>query len=803
MKYIFFLLPFLFSLNSFSQSEIIPEITISGGADYTNQPISAQSDFSHSQTIYYPEQLKFRGTINEIRYFMPFSGTPLTNSNIWIVKIGTTQINEFAPSDFFIDAATLTPVFSGAVSIVGVEVRVMLTTPFYYNGNDNLVIDVEEITPGHTESGLVGFKGTENFGNPPTRSIISITSPQGNTSILRENSFAKMKFLGNLESCILTNGVYVNNISQTTADISILSNPNVPFYRYNVSPANEPVPEIYELTSNTEILLSNLTPATHYTFNIKADCNIVPSDYFRKEFTTDNVPISVPSQISFDGLFNGDYLLTSGQHVNVERSADAAAEGTPYGLKFRGALTTAIASYWNYTSTLWDSNPQFISKSTFLIDLNSNPSNPIFKFNLKQKEDSKLRIKINNTVVSPEYSVSSDDVDFRTITLDLSSYSGSVITLVIENLSRYSGPNNLATSYVDSIILEELFCESPLSFAVETTQNSITIDWESEADEWEMEYVIHDNPQTGDIINITSLPFFVENLDTATAYDIYVRSKCFNLNSPFTKIFATTDPLPITLPYEENFSIGSLNSYIAPRYNEASEITLNEADNETVDLHQREHELIWTGEGNTTEEEAWNENKNFISSITFIVDANSVSSLFMEMSYKLLYFESQKNSWFRILINGNQFGPSLNPSTPASDPFIISVLDLSAFTGALVEVTLQHSGKNPTYDANGPMDAAKIDSVKFVEEFLGVNGFEATNNILVFPNPASHNLMLKNTSLVDEIIIYDTVGKKMKSYKNKELINQMNLDVSYFNNGLYYIMAISKYGNEYIPFLKK
>lgn len=186
------LFPIIIFLSNYiwAQTETVTNINIGANLDFTNQPIVPQQEFSHSQTLYYPDQLQFGGNINEIRYTTAFSNSNFANSAEWIVKIGMTDVDEFQLGDPFITTG-LTEVFNGTFSSNATDIIIPFSTPFYYDGNHNLVIDVQEVGIGYTSSALTGFYGVENFNNAPTRSKISMWGNPGGGGTLYENSYPK------------------------------------------------------------------------------------------------------------------------------------------------------------------------------------------------------------------------------------------------------------------------------------------------------------------------------------------------------------------------------------------------------------------------------------------------------------------------------------------------------------------------------------------------------------------------------------------------------------------------------------
>ena len=63
MKHILLIVALLCVTISNAQLRTTSYVTVGGTGDYTNQPYVPQAKFSRTQTIYYPEQIKFNGEI--------------------------------------------------------------------------------------------------------------------------------------------------------------------------------------------------------------------------------------------------------------------------------------------------------------------------------------------------------------------------------------------------------------------------------------------------------------------------------------------------------------------------------------------------------------------------------------------------------------------------------------------------------------------------------------------------------------------------------------------------------------------
>ena len=707
------LLLFFIATSLYSQTETFSEIVVGNYfGDITNQPVSVSSEFSHSQTIYYPQQLGFVGDINELRFKTVFYSDVLTNSSEWIVKLGMTEKYEFVPTDGFIGSSSLTEVFSGTVVKEGYDVIVTFSEPFYYDGTQNLLLDVKETEPGKG-SFSVGFQGVENFSNPPKRSMMTFTT-DGVTQRVIENSFAVTEFRGALTICARIQTPAISNITTTTAEVQLQPNAIIPVYRYNVNKASDPIPADYELSTNENIILTELQPAKDYIFNVKADCDLPGGKYYSYGFTTKIVPFTFGSSITFDENPNpGTYYLSAGRYAKSEISEFAGTSGSN-GLLFRSAETTQS---WN-AYDIWRSNPHFISSAKLLIDVPSEVNVPIFKFDLKLDLGSYFRIKINNLVYDFQFAGPlNPEEDFQNILIDLSSYKGERINLELQHVSKYSGklPGYIRTASVDNISFQEAEClvEEDLS-VIATSTTSLTVNSTSGAtDNWEILVVKHDeNPIETNAIIFNAFPFTVQNLDVATAYDIYLRKICGDAYGPWKRKIESTLPEIIQVPHIENFQ--SFNENYAPIYNEASRIEWASFPTSIL-LIQKKNSSKWVGGTETTEGQAWNENKDFLTALKFRVDAADLNTLTMELKFKLRYYYTPQTSWFRILINGEQFGESFNGSGLNPNPQILT-MDLTEFTGQMVEVELQHVGRATEYYTNGNADGLHIYYVNFFGE---------------------------------------------------------------------------------------
>ncbi|WP_329805329.1 T9SS type A sorting domain-containing protein [Flavobacterium facile] len=768
----------LFTYSVFSQTQNIASISVGGGS-YTLPPISAQSEFSKSQTIYYPDQLKFTGTINSIRYFKAFGTQSMANSNNWKVKIGLTNKQAFSNGDNFVDTSTFTEVFSGVLTLdTSYNINIIFNTPFYYDGLSNILIEVEETSPGLTSSGSTGFQGSEDFANPPKRTMVQMWGTSSATSTVYENSYPETEFFGNLQQCMAPGG-NISNITENSATLNFSNNANITGYNYIIYPENTPEPINYTFTTQATTNLTNLLAAQKYYIKASTNCTNPPGlIYSVSNFTTLQQTISVPHTITFEGDFSRDYLLSSGYLANAIVQPNIGNNNSN-GLKFMGS--TGSTTPWD-SNNVWVNNTEFISRISLKINLTNNPANPILTFDLKQKLDTSMRILVDGFVLPYTYNaVNVNDTDFRKITIDLSQFNGRTITFNIEHLSLYSGATDIRVGYIDNIELKSGVCYlTKNEINVTPTQNSLTLDYTDANSNFDFAIIPYNSSLADRQWTSISLPYTITNLTAAKAYKIYLRKKCNTEDSNFIELTPSINPETInTLPFVVYNQNSTLNSYISPNYRNSSSYVIFNSPT-SIAMLQKHGSDLWVGGTSPTESQAWIDNSNFIFSNKMIVNATNFTSLILNINLKLARLGTN-SSWFRVLVNGNQVGSSYTATTVNSDPFQLRSFDLSSYVGNILTIELQHSGKDTGFSSGGVNDAAYIKKI----DFTGVleNETFEMDNLKIYPNPFTNYIKIEGLENEFDISLFSIDGKEIM--KVSKLNSSQNIDLSKLETGIY------------------
>lgn len=799
-----------------AQLEPISTVIVGGGGDFTNQPLSPQSNYSRSQTIYYPEQLKFSGEITGIRYFTAFSNSttsPAPNANL-IVKIGHTTKEEFMSGDSFIPDSELTTIGVSTYYANGDEWIFILDESFDYNGIENLVIDVEDINSASSSSALAGYKGSENFGNPPTRSMMSLTNINEednteSTAILYENSFAKTQFDGNLERCMWITVTDIYNETNTSADFTVFEVAEANHYRYVITEAGEEIPDTYNISTTEEFSVSGLIASQDYYINVKSDCDNYSNnaDYRSYPFKTRPNLISVPYIIDFEGAFNRDYSIPSYYaEVNTE-----AANNSTKGLMLQGPEYPQNLN-WNDSGDPFENNQGFIRSFSVDADLTVNAVNPVFKFDISQTVEAFLRVKIKAygddalySGVSEDfiYNATIDDNDFKTVSIDLSDYVGDLVTIKLEHVSKFTN----RITYLDNIKLIENDCEIIQNLTSQSSTDAITLNWDTTTqNNYEVIAAPFEENVGVDYTTVLVNNFAFTALPIASPYKLFVRNVCGTSESPWEKIYASTVPEFLEVGFDADFDDATFtNGYFSVLHNESSSAeVINYFNNEAFTLHQRNSNSEWVGGDTTTEGQAWNDNKDFLTGLKFLIDGNSISEGSIDLTFRLLhqYNSTPENSWFRILINGVQYGSSYNPVNRYQDPFTTLNIDLQPYLGNVIEIELQQVGRTKddfSLSAVGG-DGTILKRLVFNGTSLSVDEVE-TNTISLYPNPASSQLNIEGLIGNNQITVFDMNGRQLYAFQSEE--TALELNISEYHTGLYFIEIKNDSRSQTYKFIKQ
>lgn len=153
----------LLSGSFFQEATAQTTVQIGTGTGTTDKyPFYSYYGYSYTQQIFTASELAAAGIIgpgliSKIRF--KHAGGGYANGLNWNVYMGNTAKTEFTSNTDWEPLANLTSCFSGNISNVGNDtwLEIVFSTPFNWNGTDNVVVGVDENMPGYN-TGVTWYK---------------------------------------------------------------------------------------------------------------------------------------------------------------------------------------------------------------------------------------------------------------------------------------------------------------------------------------------------------------------------------------------------------------------------------------------------------------------------------------------------------------------------------------------------------------------------------------------------------------------------------------------------------------------
>ncbi|WP_353118376.1 MBG domain-containing protein [Myroides odoratus] len=273
-----------FSLSMFSQ------IQIGSGTSTTDRmPIYGRDGYNVSQQIVlnseYSEQDGMAGNITKIKWFVDSFSPNSAEWNLWDVYISHTTKTSFTGSSDFVALTGLTPVFSGTINpVAGQWMELTLTTPFDYNGLDNILVTVVE-----KQVGFSSFDGRPFFRSytATNRGLyasqdsgpINTANLNGSSGKTRTSTVAQLQFIGALNPCQKPENLRVSGLTSTAATVNWVNNSvGIVAQEYELRTNTNVGTAVGRVSTGTvsnaeeQVDLTTLTADTQYYFYIRTNC---------------------------------------------------------------------------------------------------------------------------------------------------------------------------------------------------------------------------------------------------------------------------------------------------------------------------------------------------------------------------------------------------------------------------------------------------------------------------------------------------------------------------------------------------
>lgn len=256
-------------------------------------PFEPYYEYSYGQSIYLASEINASGSITAIKWF--YSGaTALESSQQLLVFLGQTDKETFENATDFVDPSELTLVYSGGITVAtpGTPgwVTIMLTTPFAYDGTNNLVVAVDESQDGYDDSAddfhnasVVGLRSiyafsdsvnfdpqdpSNNFGADP------FDFARGTTAFV-----PNIIFEGIQQACPNPTALGINNLTTNSASLKWAINTEITQYNVQYGEVGFELGAGIGTGNNVAnpYPISALDPQTSYQFYVQAACGATTS----------------------------------------------------------------------------------------------------------------------------------------------------------------------------------------------------------------------------------------------------------------------------------------------------------------------------------------------------------------------------------------------------------------------------------------------------------------------------------------------------------------------------------------------
>ncbi|RRJ92441.1 T9SS C-terminal target domain-containing protein [Paenimyroides tangerinum] len=512
------------------------------------------------------------GPITQIKWKITTNGTGSTNWNNWSVFIGHTTKTSFTGTTDYVPHANLgAAVYSGIVTFDGNNtwVTINLTTPFVYNGTDNILVAVIEDAPGWGSTpSFAAYNNSATHAFPTTNrgvyyyqdpQIIDTSAPDGSVYKGVSNTIAQIQFTGVMSPCASPQNVVITN-THNSATATWNANANADLgVSYELRTSGGPNSGATGLVDSgtlaagvNTVSLSNLLPSTNYTLYLKTNCSTYTSSWGAgNSFTTFSL---VPSP-----WYEGFATATApvGFVVNgfsLTNSAISNPGSTGYFYRVEQWVPGDIDAV-----TVVNVGP-ILTGDKFSFDYNVSDYYTPGDFVDVGAVNFRVEFFVNfsNTPVLISEFTNSGDNQWGTFEYPLTSYVGQVVKAKVTavytstdyDFDYYVGLDNF---YIGS-------CALPLTTNIAKTNNSATLSWDGyTGNTYTIEYgPTGFAPGTGTIVTGVTNNHLISGLLPTTTYQVYVINNCGNSSSPKVGPFAFTTETVVPSPWFEGFATSTM-----------------------------------------------------------------------------------------------------------------------------------------------------------------------------------------------------------------------------------------------------
>ena len=402
-------------------------------------------------------------------------------------------------------------------------------------------------------------------------------------------------------TCFPPTGLTVSDITTQSATIGWMHHPEESAWNIHYKKSTDTVFTVVSVTQNP-VTLTGLEPSSIYDLFVVADCGggdlSVPSDTLRF-FTTCDVISTFPWTEDFETYDEGDFIVPCWEN---ERLVDGTGNGSLYIYKIN---TSSFYGDNTHKLTLPDMKNGSVTKLV-LPEMNL-PENFHFSIDVCRNASSTNYLNEGVRVLASPDGELENAVELGFLYRNYTRTDGGVVTaeassgwytytfpipisgpcrIILKGESSYG-----SSTYMDNFVVERTpSCLPPQQLTVGNIQtNAASLSWVPDGDEttWNLYYKRTSDTGFTVVAGITSNPYPLQGLETATAYECYLETVCDDgtTSRPTQTVGFTTSceirPVPYTYDFEtaDEFVCWTPVSGDQSRYNYA-----NHTDNGTYSL---------------------------------------------------------------------------------------------------------------------------------------------------------------------------------------------------------------------------
>lgn len=282
------------------------DFSIGNGTGTTyNFPVDNFYRYTYSQQIFTAEELgNTENNISGISFQYAYS-SPSTDKNDVNIYLGHTTKSTFSSASDYESYSNLQLVYSGPLNCTQGWNRFDFDTPFMYDGMSNLVVAVDDNSNAyngnsytfnvHSTNGTMTIAYHSDSNNPDPSN-----PPTGSSYSTRNN--VKIHYCSNGTCAAPT--ITVSNATENSADVEWVPGYQESTWELRYKPTSDQVWIEEGYVYGDSYSLSNLSPSTHYTVQMRAICDDPePSSWTSANFKTECGPIfsfDLPWSTNFD-----------------------------------------------------------------------------------------------------------------------------------------------------------------------------------------------------------------------------------------------------------------------------------------------------------------------------------------------------------------------------------------------------------------------------------------------------------------------------------------------------------------------